>query len=98
ISIQISVFPNPRERQLDVRPEAPNKLKVSGPFIIGSCQDDEQRRDVDASIVQSKWNFFEGHHFPLPRFVKNLAGLRISLWIIDAELMSGQITEHPLGQ
>src|SRR5262245_49722426 len=79
-----------------MRPELADERQVWRPLVVRRGQHDEERRGVVAAVVLSERNLAERRHLAEPRFVKDLAWLRIAQGIVRRGLRGLQKAEDAL--
>jgi len=79
VAITVPVPLHPSERELDVRPDAPDQVQIPGAPGVGSREHDEEWRRVHASVVAAKRNLSQRGHFTAAHLVDDLPGLRVDV-------------------
>ena len=79
VPIPVPVPLHPRERELDVRPNAADQVQIPGALGVGSREHDEERRRVHASVVAAERHLSQRRHFAAAHLVDDLPGLRVEV-------------------
>src|SRR5690606_38892916 len=67
IPVEIAVTVDPVERRLYVRPKRTYELHVAGPLPIRCGEHDEERRGIDAAVVEAERHLAERRHLDRKR-------------------------------
>jgi hypothetical protein len=94
VAIGIAGAVDPRHGGLQRRPERPDELQVACAVGIGTRQDDEQRRGVDAAVILPEGQFVARRHLALAGLVHDLAGSGIAEGGNLLRLMLGEERQH----
>ncbi len=89
---------DPGERALDRRPQLAHEGAVAGALGVAAGQHDEQRRGIDAAVVEAERHLAEVGHLAAAHLVQDLAGAGIGLGVLDAALVGGEPAQHALGE
>ena len=75
VAIRIARAVDPAERGLDGGPQRGNRRHVAGSLGIKARKQDEQRRRIDAAVVEPERNLAQRRHFARTHLMQDLAGL-----------------------
>ncbi len=98
VTVLVADTRDPLCRALQRRPQLVDQGEVPRAFRIGAGQHDEERRAVDAAVVQRERHLAGGGHFTLAHLVHDLAGRGVTKRRIVARLMFGEKAQHACGQ
>ena len=90
VAVAVAVVVDPAQRRLQVRPDRADGLEVAGALVVHARQHHEQRRRVDAAVVQPERHLAEARHFALAGLVQDLAGLGVRFGPLLRRLGGGQ--------
>src|SRR5262249_53358931 len=66
VAIGIAIGVDPAQRRLDIGPDCLDGLEVAGALEIAAGQIDEERRRIDAAIIECEGHFAEARHLAAP--------------------------------
>ena len=94
VAVGIAGAVDPGQRRFDVRPQRRDGLVVAGPLGIEAGEHDEQRRRIDAAVIEAERDFAERRHLAAAHLVQDLAGLRVRGGIVGGGLERGEPAQH----
>ncbi len=92
-----SASPGPsiqRQRGLDIGPQLRDGRVVAGPLGVEAGEHDEQRRRIDAAVIEAEGDFAQRRHLAAAHLVQDLARLRVRLRIVALGLQRRQSAQH----
>ena len=98
VAVAIAELVDPAQRRLDVRPERADGVEIAGALVVQPGQHDEQRRGVDAAVVESEGHFAEPRHLAPPGLVQDLPGLSVGLGPLLLGLRRREKPQHAPGE
>src|SRR5215470_10425084 len=97
VAVRIAIGIEPAERSLDVRPELPDGVEITGAFEILAEQQHEQRSRVDTAVIARKRYLAKPRHLAIAHLVQDLTGFGIPFGIYVSRLRRGEKPQHALG-
>ena len=97
VAVGIARPVDPAEGRFDVRPKLAQRLDVAGVLGVEPGQHDEQRRRVDAAVIQLERNLPQRRHFAAAHLVQDFAGLGVGERIEILGLIGGEPPQHAFG-
>ena len=94
IAVGIARAIDPGEGGLDRRPQLPDGGVVAGALRIETREHHEQRRGVDAAVIETEGHLAQPCHLAFAHLVQDLARLGIRGRIVDLCLISGKPVQH----
>src|SRR5690242_17282517 len=74
VAVAIAIMIHPIEGALDIAPNRTDEFEVSGAFVVGGSEHDEEGSGIYAAVVTAKGDFLGGGHLAFAQFVKNFSG------------------------
>ena len=96
VAIGITRAIDPGERGLDRGPKLGDGVVVAGPLGIEAGQHDEERRGIDAAVVEPERDLAQRRHLAAAHLVQDLSRLRVRGGIVGLGLVGGEPPQHAL--
>ena len=94
VVVAIAGAVDPRQRAVDRRPQAAQRVEIAGRLRIAAGQHDEQRRRVDAAVIKPERNLAQRGHLAGAHLVQDFTRLGVGLRIVVGRLMGREPLEH----
>ena len=90
IPVAIAGPVDPGETRLDRRPQFGERRVVAGALRIEAGEHDEQRRGIDAAVVERERHLAQHRHLARPHLVQDFSGLGVGSVVVGLGLMGGK--------
>src|SRR5262245_3606567 len=90
VAIGISGAVDPGERGLDRGPQLHDDSVVAGALGIDAGEHDEERRRVDAAVVEAEGDLAQRRHLAFAHLMQNLSRLRVRRRVVGRGLIGGE--------
>ena len=97
VAVGIARPVDPAQRRFDVGPQLAQRFDVAGVLGVEAGQHHEQRRGIDAAVVQAERNLAQRRHLAAAHLVQDFSGLGVGERIEILGLIGGEPPQHAFG-
>jgi hypothetical protein len=97
VAVRVARAVDPAKRCLDRRPQFGDGIHIAGALRVEPRKQDEQRRGVDAAVIEAKGDLAQRRHLAAAHLVQDLSRLRIGKRIRGLGLVGGEAPQHATG-
>ena len=98
VAVAVAVGVDPFQRELELRPDRPDRAEIARDLVILRCQHHEERRAVDGAVIVPEGHLAEHRHLAATGLVQHLSGLRVGGRIDGLGLRRGEEPQHALAE